>query len=81
MRINFNLVNRFIILVVLCLFVFQFASAQNATAPSARQIAAKVDEYMKKIETIKHCIKDARVDFCFVVPCPLSRFLLSYLTA
>ena len=47
MRIKFNPVNRFIILVALCLFVFQSASAQNATAPSARQITAKVDEYMK----------------------------------
>ncbi len=47
MRINFNAVNRFIILVALCLFVFQSASAQNAAAPSARQITAKVDEYMK----------------------------------
>jgi LytS/YehU family sensor histidine kinase len=31
----------------LCLFIFQSASAQNATVPSARQIEAKVDEYMK----------------------------------
>lgn len=47
MRINFNHINRFIILVTLCLFVFQSASAQNAVAPSARQITSKVDEYMK----------------------------------
>jgi len=47
MRINFNHINRFIILVALCLFVFQSTSAQNAAAPSARQITARVDEYMK----------------------------------
>ena len=48
MRINFNLVNRFIILAALCLLVFQTASAQNGAAPpSAREITAKVDEYMK----------------------------------
>ncbi len=47
MRINFNHINRFIILAALCLFVFQSASAQNAAAPSARQITAKIDEYMK----------------------------------
>lgn len=47
MRINFNPVNRFIILVALCLLVFQSAPAQNAAVPSTRQITAKVDEYMK----------------------------------
>jgi len=47
MLINFNPVNRFIIFVALCLFVSQSASAQNAATPSARQITAKVDEYMK----------------------------------
>ena len=47
MRINFNRVNRFIIFAAWCLFVFQSVSAQNAIAPSARQITAKVDEYMK----------------------------------
>ncbi|MEJ7702145.1 MAG: serine hydrolase domain-containing protein [Pyrinomonadaceae bacterium] len=47
MLINFNPVNRFITFVALCLFVSQSASAQNAAAPSARQITAKVDEYMK----------------------------------
>jgi CubicO group peptidase (beta-lactamase class C family) len=47
MCVNFNSVNRCIILAALCLFVFQTASAQNATAPSAREITAKVDEYMK----------------------------------
>jgi len=48
MHINFNYVNRFIALVALCLFVFQPAWGQNAAASSsARQITAKVDEYMK----------------------------------
>lgn len=47
MRINFNRIHRFIIFVGLCLFIFQAASAQNATAPSAGEITAKVDEYMK----------------------------------
>jgi CubicO group peptidase (beta-lactamase class C family) len=47
MNINFNPVSHFITIVALCLFVFQSASAQKAAAPSARQIAAKVDEYMK----------------------------------
>lgn len=47
MRINFSTVNRVIPLVALYLLVFQSASAQNAAAPSARQIVAKVDEYMK----------------------------------
>jgi CubicO group peptidase (beta-lactamase class C family) len=41
-----NIFNRFIILAAVCLFVFQSASAQPA-APSAQQIKAKVDEYMK----------------------------------
>lgn len=44
---NLNPVKHFITLVLLCLFVFQSASAQNATAPSARHITARVDEYMK----------------------------------
>lgn len=47
MRINFNSASRFIILAASCLFVFQSASAQNAAAPSAKEITAKVDEYMK----------------------------------
>lgn len=47
MHINFNHINRFIILAALCLFVFQSASAQNAAVPSVRQITAKNDEYMK----------------------------------
>jgi CubicO group peptidase (beta-lactamase class C family) len=47
MRIDFNHINRFIILVALCLSVFQSTLAQNAIAPSAREIEAKVDEYMK----------------------------------
>ncbi|HYE73894.1 MAG TPA: serine hydrolase [Blastocatellia bacterium] len=47
MRINFNHTNRFIILVVLFLCFFQAASAQNGAVPSARQIKAEVDEYMK----------------------------------
>lgn len=47
MSINFDSVNRFIILAALCLFVFQSASAQNAALPSEKQIAAKIDEYMK----------------------------------
>ena len=47
MRINFNRVNRFIIHAFVCLFVFQSALAQKATVPSAREITAKVDEYMK----------------------------------
>jgi CubicO group peptidase (beta-lactamase class C family) len=47
MYIYFNSVNHFITLVALCLFVSQSASAQKAAAPSARQIEAKVDEYMK----------------------------------
>lgn len=45
MRINFNNLNRFIMFVAVCLFVFQTASAQST--PPARQIKAKVDEYMK----------------------------------
>jgi CubicO group peptidase (beta-lactamase class C family) len=47
MRINLYPVNRFIVLGALCLFGFQSASAQKATALSAREITAKVDEYMK----------------------------------
>jgi CubicO group peptidase (beta-lactamase class C family) len=47
MPTNFDSVNRFIILAALCLFVFQSAAAQNAAAPSVRQITAKIDEYMK----------------------------------
>jgi CubicO group peptidase (beta-lactamase class C family) len=46
MRINFNPINRFPILAALCLLTVQFALAQNPTAPSGQQIAAKVDEYM-----------------------------------
>lgn len=46
MPINFIRKNRFTALVALCLFSVQFAWAQNSTAPSAQQIAAKVDEYM-----------------------------------
>jgi CubicO group peptidase (beta-lactamase class C family) len=46
MHINFVLTNRFIILIALSLFSAQFALAQNSTAPSAQQIAAKIDEYM-----------------------------------
>ncbi len=49
MRINFNFINHFIPLVVLCLFAFQSASAQNST----RQITAKVDEYMKSAVEIE----------------------------
>jgi CubicO group peptidase (beta-lactamase class C family) len=45
MRISFNNLNRFIMFVAVCLFVFQTVSAQST--PSARQIKAKVDEYMK----------------------------------
>lgn len=51
MRIHFNYLNRFIILVALCLFVFQSASGQN---PSAKQITAKVDEYMDAAVKIEH---------------------------
>lgn len=40
-----NILNRFITLIALCLFVFQTASAQKS--PSNREITAKVDEYMK----------------------------------
>jgi len=47
MGINFNPVNRFMIVVASCLFVFQSVMAENATAPSARQIQATIDEYMK----------------------------------
>jgi CubicO group peptidase (beta-lactamase class C family) len=47
MRININPVNRLIVLIALCLFAFQPGSAQNATEPSARQIAAHIEEYMK----------------------------------
>ncbi len=48
MRINFNHINRFIMLVLLSLTVLQYASAQNQSAQrqSAAQIAMKVDEYM-----------------------------------
>ena len=46
MRINFNPINRFTILVALCLLTIQFALAQKTNAPSAQQIMAKVDEYM-----------------------------------
>jgi CubicO group peptidase (beta-lactamase class C family) len=46
MRINFNSINQFIVLIALCLFIFQSVSAQNPAASSAQQIAAKVDEYM-----------------------------------
>ena len=53
MRIKFNFVHRFIILIALCLFVFQSASAQNAAAPSAREITAKVDEYMKSAVAVE----------------------------
>lgn len=50
MRINFNPINRFIILVALCLFVFQSASAQSAAAPSAGEI--KADLMIKNINVI-----------------------------
>jgi CubicO group peptidase (beta-lactamase class C family) len=53
MFINFNFVNRFIIPALLSLFVFQTASAQNAAAPSAREIAAKIDEYMKTAAAVE----------------------------
>ena len=53
MRIKFNFVHRFIILIALCLFVFQSASAQNAAAPSAREITAKVDGYMKSAVAVE----------------------------
>lgn len=49
MRINFIRINQFVTLVALCLFAVQYALAQTPTAspaPTARQIAAKVDEYM-----------------------------------
>lgn len=48
MRINFNHLNRFVIIVALCLLIFQSASAQNPSASpqSTQQIAVKVDEYM-----------------------------------
>ncbi len=48
MAINFNHINRFIMIVLLCLTVLQHASAQNpiASRQSAAQIAMKVDEYM-----------------------------------
>lgn len=43
----------FIIITALCLFVFQTASAQNAVAPSEKQIRAKIDEYMKSAVEIE----------------------------
>ena len=46
MRINSNHLSRFTILAAFCLVTVQFTSAQIATEPSARQITAKVDEYM-----------------------------------
>jgi CubicO group peptidase (beta-lactamase class C family) len=47
-HITFNRMNRFVVSVAICLFVTQFASAQKAeiSLPTARQIAAKADEYM-----------------------------------
>ena len=47
MPINFGSVTRFIIFAALCLFVFQSATAQTSSLPSDKQIAAKIDEYMK----------------------------------
>lgn len=47
MPINFDSVNRFIVFAALCLLVFQSAAAQNAAVQSDKQIAAKIDEYMK----------------------------------
>ncbi|MEW6737178.1 MAG: serine hydrolase [Acidobacteriota bacterium] len=44
MVINFIRSNRFLILLVLCLFSVQFAIAQP---PTAKKLVAKVDEYMK----------------------------------
>ncbi len=48
MRINFNHINRFIMIVLLCLSILQYAAAQNPIAPrqTAEQIVLKVDEYM-----------------------------------
>ncbi len=54
MRINFIRINRFVTLAALCLFSVQFALAQNPTAPSAQQIAAKVDEYLNAAVKFNH---------------------------
>lgn len=45
-----NILNHFITLVAVCLFVFQPASAQKATATSAREI--KADLMIKNINVI-----------------------------
>lgn len=42
-----NIANRFIMLIAVCLLIFQSASAQKSSAPSTREIKAKVDVYMK----------------------------------
>lgn len=47
MPINSGSVNRFIIFAALFLFVFQSAAAQTSPAVSDKQIAAKIEEYMK----------------------------------
>ena len=63
MRINFNPINRFTFFVVLCLFTIQYALAQKPTTPSAKQISAKVDEYMDaavKVERFSGSILVAR---------------------
>jgi CubicO group peptidase (beta-lactamase class C family) len=44
MRNNFIFSNRFLSSLALCLFAAQFAVAQ---APAAKQISAKIDEYLK----------------------------------
>ncbi len=54
MRINFIRINRFVTLAALCLFSVQFALAQNPDAPSAQQIAAKVDEYLNAAVKFNH---------------------------
>lgn len=54
MRISFIRINRFVTLAALCLFSVQLALAQNRTAPSAQQIAAKVDEYLNAAVKFNH---------------------------
>ncbi len=53
MRINFIRINRFVTLAAMY-FSVQCALAQNPTAPSAQQIAAKVDEYLNAAVKFNH---------------------------
>ena len=47
MLINFNRINRFVAIVVLCLLFIQLASAQIFAAPQlTQQIVVKAEEYM-----------------------------------